>query len=41
MKSSAQPTTINLINEQRTLLKKIYSQGENVWKILIFDAFNR
>ena len=33
--------SINLITEQSTLLKKIYSQGENLWKILIFDAYNR
>jgi hypothetical protein len=31
----------NLISEQRALLKKIYSQGENLWKVLIFDNFNR
>ena len=31
----------NLITEQRTLLKKIYNQGENLWKVLIFDNFNQ
>jgi hypothetical protein len=31
---------LNLISEQKALLKKIYSQGENLWKILIFDSFN-
>lgn len=31
----------NLIAEQRNLLKKIYSQGENLWKVVIFDNFNR
>ena len=32
---------INLITQQKNLLKKIYGQGENLWKILIFDNFNR
>lgn len=31
----------SLITEQRTLLKKIYNQGENLWKVVIFDQFNR
>ena len=31
----------NLVTEQKNLLKKIYGQGENLWKILIFDNFNR
>ncbi len=39
MKGSS--TQANLIGEQRTLLKKIYSQGENLWKVVIFDNFNR
>ena len=39
MKSASSPT--NLITEQRNLLKKIYNQGQNLWKILIFDNFNR
>ena len=31
----------DLIAEQRSLLKRIYSQGETLWKVLIFDNFNR
>jgi len=31
---------IDLIAEQKHLLDKIYSQGENLWKIVIFDHFN-
>lgn len=38
MKANNQQT--NLILEQKSLLKKIYSQGENLWKVLIFDNFN-
>lgn len=34
-------THSNLIVEQRSLLKKIYSQGENLWKVVIFDTVNR
>lgn len=36
-----QVAPINLIAEQKTLLKKIYNQGENLWRIVIFDDFNR
>lgn len=39
MKAAAS-TQLNLITEQKALLKKIYNQGENLWKILIFDTFN-
>jgi sec1 family domain-containing protein 1 len=41
MKSHSQNQQPNLIVEQRTLLRKIYSQGDNLWKVLIFDNFNR
>jgi hypothetical protein len=33
--------TVSLIAEQKNLLKRVYSQGENLWKIVIFDNFNR
>jgi hypothetical protein len=31
----------NLIAEQRSLLQRIYGQGENLWKVVIFDNYNR
>jgi hypothetical protein len=36
-----QSAQASLIAEQKSLLKRIYSQGENLWKVLIFDNFNR
>lgn len=36
-----QSSKVNLIVQQKSLLKKIFNQGENLWKILIFDSFNR
>lgn len=32
---------VSLIAEQRSLLQRIYGQGENLWKVVIFDNFNR
>ena len=40
MKASLAAAT-NLIAEQKNLLRKIYNQGENLWRIVIFDDFNR